>query len=138
MAALAQTAASFIPSANAVFSADYVFGATVAAGQPCYLDASNLIQLADSNASLLAAGCIGLAALGGSAGQKGHLVLSDPALVLGSTLVIGDTIWTHTTAGAITKTAADNTTGVFTCSLGVASSTTTINFRPLFAGAVTP
>ncbi len=138
MAALAQTAASFVPSADAVYSPSYPFGATVLAGQPCYIDSNGVLQLTDSNLSLAASKCDGLAALGGSTGQLGRLVLSDPNLVLGSTLVIGDTVWTHTTAGAITKTAADNTPGVGTCILGTAKSTTVLNFRPLWAGALTP
>jgi hypothetical protein len=139
MAALSQTAASFIPSSGAQYSPFYVIGATIiAAGQPCYVDTAGLLQLTDSNASIAASACDGLAALGGSVGQSARLVTSDANLVLGSTLVIGDTVWTHTTAGAITKTAADNTTGVGTCCLGVAKSTTVLNFRPLAAGALTP
>lgn len=140
MAALSQTSTAFIPSVDARHTnQEYVCGASVAAGQPCYIDASNLIQLCDSNASALAGGCIGFADRTAAAGQRARLVISDPNLVLGSTLVIGDTIWTHTTAGAITKTAADNTTGVYTCFLGVAKSTTVLNFiGPCAAGAITP
>lgn len=138
MAALTQDATLFRPSADAQYTNQrYVFGATVAAGQPCYLDASNLIQLADADASALASAHVGLAELSGSAGQSGRLVISDPNLVLGSTLAIGDNVWVFTTAGQITKTAADLGSGKGTSHLGVAKSTTVLNYRPLSAGALT-
>ena len=137
MAALAQTATSFVPSAAAQFTNQrYVFGATVAAGQPCYIDANNLIQLALNDTAAHAA-VVGFAELGGAAGQSGRLVISDPNLVLGSTLVIGDTVWLHSSAGAFTKTAADLGSGKVTTILGVAKSTTVLNFMPVTAGVAT-
>lgn len=138
MAALAQTAASFIPSVSAQYSQEYVFGATIAAGQPCYVDASNLLQLCISNGTVLQGTCRGLAHLGGAAGQKGKLVVSDPDLVIGSTTVIGDNLWVFTTAGTYTKTPADLGSGKLTCHLGVAKSTTVVDFAIKAATALTP
>jgi|GEM_PF-873489 len=140
MAALAQTAGSFVPSAGALFTnLRYVFGATVLAGQPCYVDANNLIQLA-LNDTVAHAAVTGFAELGGSAGQSSRLVISDPNLVLGSTMVIGDTIYLFSTAGTFTKTASDLGTGKVTTLLGTAKSTTVLNFTagPITAGTLTP
>jgi hypothetical protein len=138
MAALAQTPGSFIPSAGAQFTNQrYVFGATVLAGQPCYLDASNLIQLALNDTAAHAA-VAGFAELGGSAGQSSRLLISDPNLVPGSTLVIGDTLWLYSTAGTYTKTAGDLGSGKVTTFLGVAKSTTVLNYPgPATAGVAT-
>lgn len=138
MAALTRSSA-FIPSSAAVFS-EGIAGGTIAEGDPVYIDTANsyVLKQADANASLLAATVAGLAEHAATIGQRLRYVTSDPACVIGATLVIGDTLWSSATAGGITKTAADNTTGIYTCVLGVAVSTTAARIGILNSGAVTP
>ena len=64
----------------------------------------------------------------GSAGQTISILRSDTALVLGGTLVTGTAVCTSPTAGGLTLTPADNTTGRFVTVIGMATSTTTLNF----------
>jgi len=138
MAAIAITAGSFIPSSSARIR-EGIAGATITQGQTLYLDsATNTLKLCDANARLAAATCVGIACQSVATGQRLEYVWEDPTLAIGATMVIGDTIWTSATAGGITKTFADNTTGIYTCVLGTANSTSTVNFAIINALAITP
>ena len=138
MAAISITASGFIPSTYARIR-EGVAGATITQGQTLYLDsATNTLKLCDADASLAASTCVGIACQSVASGQRLEYVYEDPQCVLGATLVIGDTLWTSATAGGITKTAADNGTGKYTCVLGTAISTTAFNLVIANAGAVTP
>ncbi len=132
--AISITAANFVPSANAVYlpGKNYA-GATLTAGQAVYLDTTvsvtaGQVKLASATGSGLAVNVIGFAANGAAAGQPVKVLIRDPALAIGGAVTAGCIILLHTTAGSITLTAADLTTGGYVCVLGVGISTTKINF----------
>lgn len=130
------TAASVVPSSAAKFITK-IAGATITAGQPVYEDTgdSNKVKLADTDsATALARVCLGIAATGASAGQPVRIIREDPALTIGATVAIGDILILSGTAGGICP-AADAATGDYVTFLGVASSTTVINFKPVHSGA---
>lgn len=134
---LSITAANVIPSANAELYRKTA-AATITAGQTVYLLAAGTVGLADANGASPLYNVYGIAVTGGGAGQVITVCRKDPALVIGATLTIGDTLWLSATAGGITITAADNVTGMYVTALGVAGSTTAFNFNPTAAGAVKP
>jgi hypothetical protein len=107
---------------------------TITAGQPVYLTSTNLVAPADANASATTAKVFGIAENGGATGQRISVITQDPALVIGATVAIGDVLVLSATAGGIAP-AADLATGHFCTVLGVAISTTAINFAPVAAGA---
>lgn len=137
MAAISITAANVIPS-SAATSVTGVAGATITTGQLLYIDttASNVLKLCDADASALAATVAGIARHGASAGQKITYITRDPALVLGATILAGDTLWASPTAGGITKTIGDLVSGNYVTSLGVMTSTTVCNFQITAGGLV--
>lgn len=130
------TAASVIPSAAAKITTKTA-GATLTAGQIVYEDTgdSNKVKLADTNsATALARVVFGIAASGASAGQPIRIIREDPSLTLGGTVAIGDILILSATAGGIAPS-ADAATGHYVTFLGVATTTTTINFKPVASGA---
>lgn len=137
MADISITAASVIPSANAELYRKTA-AATITAGQVVYLLANGTVGLADANGASPLYNVFGIAVTGGGAGQVITVCRKDAALVIGATLVIGDTLWLSATPGGITSTAADIVTGMFNTVLGVAVSTTAFNFNSTAAGAVKP
>lgn len=133
-AAISITAASFVPSAYAVYlpGRNYA-GATITAGQAVYLDTTatvtaGQVKLADADGAGNAVKAIGFASNGASAGQPIKVVIRDPQLTLGGAVTAGAIILLHTTAGAVTLTAADVGSGAYVCVMGVGISTTKINF----------
>lgn len=137
MSDISITAASVIPSSNAQ-TVRKSAASTITAGQVLYLLAAGTVAPADANGASPLMNVYGIAANGGAVGQLITVIKSDPALVIGATLVIGDTLWLSATAGGITSTAADIVTGMFVTALGVAISTTAFNFNPTAAGAAKP
>lgn len=125
MAVLVQTAANVKPSAGAIRLIPRPAGAAIAAGQPVYLDANGLYQLADSDVALGAADTYAVAGNTAGVGQLVDPVIEDPAFTHGLTgVTAGDTIWSFTTAGTYTKTVGDLAAGVFTTVVMVAFSAT--------------
>lgn len=130
------TAASVIPSSAAKIVTKTA-GATLTAGQVVYEDTadSNKVKLADTNSATAAARVVfGIAAGGAAAGQPVRIIREDPTLTLGGTVAIGDILILSATAGGIAPS-ADAASGHYVTVLGVAKSTTTINFLPLASGA---
>jgi hypothetical protein len=86
MADISITAASVVPSTNAVKRTGTA-GATITAGQLVYKDASdsNKIKLADNDASA-AATVVGIALNGASSGQPITYAETDPELTIGATV----------------------------------------------------
>lgn len=145
MAALSITAANVETSGASngaqIVQVTLAAGVTVTQGQVLYRDvATNTYGLCDANLSLAASKAAGIALSAGSPGQVIAMVVSDPSFTVGGTLTIGATLWTSATAGGITITAADNTTGVFVTVFGVAISTSlaSISFPGFQAGVVIP
>lgn len=134
MADLSITAASVIAS-SAARRISKAAASTITAGQVVYLNSSGTVAPADANASAATAAVLGIAENGGGAGQRISVITADPALVIGATVAVGDILVLSATAGGIAP-AADLTTGHYATVLGVAVSTTAINFDPLAAGAI--
>ena len=138
MADLSITAASVIPSANAVIAIG-VAGATIVAGQSLYIDTanSNVLKLYDADGSALTSTMAGIALGGAGSGQSVRYVTQDPALVLGCTMAVGDTLWGSDTAGGLTITFAELEAGDYITCVGVCTVVNSaINFKMIPAGAV--
>ena len=138
MADLTVTPASVIPSANAVIAIGTA-GATIVAGQTLYIDTanSNVLKLHDSDGSALTSTLAGIALGGAASGQQVRYVTQDPALVLGCTMAVGDTLWGSETAGGLTATFADFEAGDFITVVGICTvANSTINMKLIPAGAV--
>jgi hypothetical protein len=134
MAAISITAASVLPSASATKPVyKLAAGVTVTQGQAVTLDASNNLILADANGVAPANTFLGFALSAGSPGQWIAVDTSDTAYTAGGTLAVGP-VYIHTTAGAITQTFADLTSGSTVIIVGVAFSTTQMT---VIAGGVT-
>ena len=121
MADVTITAASVAPGANAVYR-DGIAGATITAGQVCYVDATDgRVKLADANASAATATAVGIAVNGASSGQPVRLVVEDDDFTVGGTVAKGVYVLSGT-AGGIAPV-ADLTTGWYPVVVGVAIST---------------
>jgi len=88
-------------------------GATITAGQAVILDSSSTWQLTDANTASLRNGYKGIAAHGASSGEA--LVVALPGSILYhtsfATLTVGTPYYLSETAGAITSTAGNVTSG---------------------------
>lgn len=134
MADISITAANVIPSAQAI-KRDGTAGATITQGQLLYYDnTAGTMKLADSNGAGDLHVVAGIALNAAAAGQPVKYATSDPALVIGATVAIGDVLVASATPGGIAP-AADLATGYFATVLGVAISVTAVNFNPTAAGA---
>jgi hypothetical protein len=137
MATLSITAASVLASASAVKTTG-VAGATITAGQVLYKDGadSNKMKLADANGAAALRVVEGIALHGASAGQPITYVTRDPGLTVGATLVVGTSyMLASDTPGGIAPD-ADAAAGDYVTVLGVAKSTTQLNFQITASGAV--
>lgn len=137
MAALSVTAASVLASSRATISRDYTrASAGQTAGQAVYLNSSNQWALLDVNAVTLGVDDkIGILLDGGGINQPASVVLKDPNFTPGATMTVGITIYGSITAGGITM-AEIPTSGEQSIVLGVAKTTTTMNFNPICSGVV--
>jgi hypothetical protein len=130
-----QTATSVIAGPNAKRKI-VTLAEAVTAGQPGYITSTGTAGLADGNV-LAKAVVKGYFESGGSTGQKVNLVTEDDAANLGITNTIGDILILSATAGGIAPP-ADAATGMYVTVLGVAKSSTLVNFKPLASGAAIP
>lgn len=129
MADITITATGVLKSSAASVQTDEgIAGGTITAGMPIYKDttASNVLKAADASALASSLVC-GIALNGGATGQTIEYVTRDPALVIGATVAVGAVYVLSATAGGIAPE-ADIQSGEFVTLLGVANSTTTINF----------
>lgn len=131
MADLTVTAANVLAStvSSTATRTTGVAGAAISIGQTVYIDtaASNVIKLADANASLTSATVRGIAITGASAaGQPITYATADAAFTHGLTgVTAGDVIYQSNTPGAMTKTFGDLTSAAsYVSVLGVAISST--------------
>lgn len=130
MSAIAITASGVFASSTAT-RAMGIAGVAITQGQPLYLDtATATLKLADADAASPAFTVAGISLNAAAIGQPVDYVIQDTSFTLGATILAGDTLWLSPTAGGITKTVGDLTTGVNVVVLGVMSSTTTaiVNF----------
>jgi len=137
MAAIAITAGSVIPSSSAVIKYG-VAGETITAGQVLYVEpVTNLMKLCDANSTAAIATAAGIATNGASVNQRVYYCTEDTGgFAIGATILSGDTLWTSSTAGGITKTAADNVNPVYATVLGVMTSTTLARINIVAGGLI--
>lgn len=111
-------------------------GATITAGQLCYKDSSNLWQLSDAN-SAAAAKTIGGVSLHASLSGQPLAVQNSGTITIGATVAVGTIYVLSGTAGGIAPH-GDLASGMTTCILGVATSTTVITINIFNSGAAVP
>lgn len=129
------TASAVVPSSSAVFKYGTA-GATIAAGQLCYLDTADLdgngigkVKLSDANGAAALRVIDGMAISSASAGQPVVIVTYDPSLVIAASgLTANQILISSATAGGVAPS-ADLTTGWYLTVVGVVKSGTTIFFR---------
>lgn len=130
MADISLTAANIVPSTRAV-RVPGTAGATIAAGQLVYKDASdsNKWKLADGNSATAAVRAVeGIAVNSASAGQPITIVTSDPDLAVGTHgVTIGEPLFLSNTPGGIMPY-ADLASGNYTAHVAQAKTSTTISF----------
>jgi hypothetical protein len=112
------------------------YGATVAVGQPLALSAGKYI-LADANLSAAGAAAVGIALTPGVNDGFGVMAFSGPVILVGTTMVVGETYLVSPTAGAIMPN-ADRLTGDFITRLGTASTTTQLDLSIQATGIQVP
>lgn len=138
MAVITITPANVIPSAQANILRNYTYGATVTAGQLVYVSASVLQwALVDLDAQLgtKITDIVGLALNNGSINQPAAVAITDPDLTLGGTLTNGLAVYGSITPGGVSQ-ADIPTTGAYPVLLGIAKSTTKMNFKPTASGNI--
>lgn len=123
------------PTANTKFLL-VMYGATVAAGQPLYLDpADSLCKLSDANASATTAKVKGIAMTPGVNGGYGIIATEGGIILVGTTAAVGETYYGGATAGDIVPD-GDLTTADYVSRIGTASSTTQIELSIVNTGIV--
>ena len=135
MAALTVTT-TVVKSPNAQISSGVLGSAvTATAGQYVYVDTSaspNVLRLSVANSTAAAAVCNGVLLTGGTAGQTVLYETADPVLIPGITgMTTGSPVYISTTAGSITSTSADLSSGNYKTIVGQITAATTINFAPM-------
>ena len=137
MAAISITAGSVIPSSSAVIKYGTA-GETITAGQVLYIEPVTLLmKLCDANSTAAIAAAVGIATNGASVNQRVYYCTEDSGgFAIGATILAGDTLWTSATAGGITKTAADQVSGVYSTVLGVMTSTTLAKIKIVSGGLI--
>jgi hypothetical protein len=114
------------PTANTQFS-KVVYGATISAGQPLYLDSTDSeYKLADANLSAAGASVKGIAMTPGVDGGYGIIATSGSIILVGTTMAIGETYYAGATAGEINPD-ADVTSGWYVSRIGTAASATQLD-----------
>lgn len=133
MADISVTAANVI-AASTANTATGTAGATVTAGQIVYLDASDRkYKLVDAD-NLPAAGVTAVfMALNGASDGQPLKVLKGGSVALGSVLTAGTAYYASDTAGGFGPV-ADQGSGDDVILIGVASSATTLLFKPIISG----
>lgn len=135
MAALSVTAAN-VAMGPLGLAKRYLAKGTITRGMPVYYSTSLGGVVAAGSTGLGGAAVLGIALEDVGTGQYCLVCVEDPSFTPGATIVAGDTIWVHTTAGSITKTAADVASGDTNVVLGIGLTTTTMYLRPLTGAAV--
>jgi hypothetical protein len=133
MADISITAANFITSANASLIQGTA-GATLTRGQPLYYDSASGTYKLYVATSTTTDTFVGFACEDAAAGQVFLIVTKDPALQLGGTLAVGDTVWLS--LSGVTKTFADlvSTWRIYTIGVCTATSSNVVNFDPVRGG----
>ena len=137
MAAISITAGSVIPSSSAVLKYG-IAGETITAGQLLYIEPVTLLmKLCDANSTAAIAAAVGIATNGASVNQRVYYCTEDSGgFAIGATILSGDTLWSSATPGGITKTAADQVSGIYSTPIGVMISTTLAKIKIIPGGLI--
>lgn len=120
MAALTGITAARPGSANTVIRV-VAYGATISAGNPVYLDATDsTYKLCDTNLSLAASAVVGVALTPGVSGGYGVIATSGSVFLVGTTMAVSETYLAGTTAGDLMPV-GDLASGGYNSRVGVAS-----------------
>jgi hypothetical protein len=133
MADITLTVTGFIPSVDATLI-QVMAGATMTRGQTAYYDSATASYKLCDDDNVALNNFAGFVCEDVGAGQQFMLCTKDPNLAIGATLANGDTVWQSANPGGVTKTFADLVSTDRVLVLGVANSTTTINFSPVKGG----
>lgn len=141
MAAVTITATAIIPAAGAAIETAYLAGATITRGQSVYLDTAAsppVWKLADADLSALGAGSsdVGISLSDVATGQFMQ-VFKGGNLGMGVCLTAGKVYCVNTVAGEIIAH-AELASGCRVTILGVATSTSNLNSRMWYTGALAP
>lgn len=110
---------------------------TVTQGQTLYVTPTFTLGIADSDGTSPSGVVAGIALTAGATGQKVMYVREDPAFAHGlSGVVSGDTLYQSDTPGGITKTIGELESGDVITVLGVATSATLMNLKPVQGGTI--
>jgi hypothetical protein len=112
------------------------YGATIAAGQPIVASSGKYV-LADANASAALAAAEGIAMTPGVDNGFGVMAFGGPIILVGTTMVVGETYLVSPTPGGIMPN-ADRATGDFVTRLGTAASATQLNLSIQATGVQVP
>lgn len=114
------------PTSNTKFR-NVSYGATISPGQPLYLDsADGEHKLADANASATTAAAKGIAMTPGVDGGYGLIATGGSIILVGTTMVVGQSYYVGPTPGEIIA-ASELATGDRVTLLGVAASATQLD-----------
>ena len=122
-----------ITAGNDATTADYVAGATIAAGNVVYIDEndSKKIKPATTGSAALAK-AVGIA-LNGAAANQPVKVITKGTLENCATMVVGEAYFVSDTAGQVYPS-PDYLTGDFGCFLGFAQTATKLKLMPFSIG----
>jgi hypothetical protein len=112
------------------------YGATIAAGQPIVKSGTKYV-LADANASAALAGADGIAITPGVDNGYGLMATGGSIVLVGTTMVVGETYLVSRTAGAIMQN-SDRQTGDYVTRLGTAASATQLDLSIQKTGIQVP
>ena len=131
MADLTITAASVRPVGHCIIRR-FTAGETITPGQPVYVSANNTVSLADGNASLATAACIGLAisnsngAVSFSSGEEIDVVLFGVVEGFATNLAAGTAVFVDDDAGVLA-----DAVGTKVCRVGIGLNTTMLLVNPM-------
>lgn len=110
------------------------YGANIAVGQPVYLDsATNRYKLCDSNDTDATAAIRGIAITPGGDGDYGFIAIAEDIILVGTTMVVGETYYLGTTPGSIVPS-GDLASGHRVVRIGTASSATRLKLSMEWTG----
>jgi len=115
------------PTSNTVASAPVLYGATLAAGLPVYLDTTdNEHKAADNDASVTTAKVAGITITPGVDGGYGYIAKQGSIILVGTTMAVGTSYYLGATAGEIVPE-GDIGTGDYVTKLGTAATATQLD-----------
>lgn len=125
------------PTANTITRV-VSYGATIAAGNPLYLDpADGEYKLSDADLSEAAAGATAIAITPGVDGGLGIVATGGSIILVGTTMAVGTVYITSDTAGGI-RPVADVDSGDWVTILGTAASATQLDLAITVTGNQVP